>query len=402
MNSEFFDALRLLEKEKNINLSELSEKIKNAIAIAIKKHYGNVTNTIIDLDIDKNIFSVAIIKNVVENVEDRINEISLIDARKFDHNAQIGYPVMIELDTTQFGRIAALSAKHVIKQGIRDAEKNHIFNELKQYEHSIVSAVVSKVDPLRYNASLIIGSSEVIFPRSEQIPNEKLIEGDVIKIYVSEVSKTDKGPKIIISRTNPDFIRQLFIMEIPEIKKGLIEIKSIVREVGSRTKISVKSLDPNIDPVGSCVGNKGLRINKIVKELNGEKVDVIKYSDDFVEYISNALAPAKISCVIADPSVTQACYVFVPNDQLSLAIGNRGQNVRLSAKLTGWKIDIKPEGSFDLIKSQIEQKQDSLESESATGIKSEILDTNAIKNDNPLFFNFDMESNNDITNDSNE
>ncbi len=361
MNNDFFEALKLLKEEKNIDLCDLTEKIKNAIAVAIKKNYGNMTGIFIDLDICKNVFSVFITKNVVDEVTDDLNEILLDEALKYDVNAKVGFPVMIKLDPKKFGRIAALSAKHIIKQGIREGEKNQIYNNLKGKEHMVVSAIVSKLDPRRLNASLLIDSSEVILPRSEQIPNEQLVEGDVIKVYISEVSRTEKGPKILISRTHTELVKQLFEMEVPEIKRKIIEIKSVAREAGSRTKVAVSSYNENIDPVGSCVGAQGLRVNKIVNELNGEKIDIVKYSDDFVEYISNALAPATISCVMADPLAEKNCYVVVPDKQLSLAIGNRGQNVRLSAKLTGWKIDIKPESMLEEVRNEIEIKRQELE-----------------------------------------
>lgn len=390
MNNEFFDALRLLEKEKNINLNNLTEKIKNAISLAIRKNYGNISNIIINLDIEKNIFSTSIIKNVVEQVTDNLNEISLSEALKYDINAKVGYPVMIDLDTKKFGRIAALSAKHIIKQGIRDAEKDKIYETLKQKEHMVISAIVSKVDPQRSNVSLMIDSSEIILPKLEQIPNEHLVEGEVIKIYVSEVTKTEKGPKILISRSHPELVKHLFMMEIPEIKTGIIEIKSVAREAGARTKIAVYSNNENIDPVGSCVGAKGIRVNKIVNELKGEKIDIIQYSDDFVEYISNALAPANISCVVADPTVDKSCYVFVSNDQLSLAIGNRGQNVRLSAKLTGWKIDIKTDDMLNDIRNEIEQKQQNLENTENLEDNTEEINND---DDNQMIFNFDEEIN---------
>lgn len=354
MNKEFFDALRLLKKEKGIDINELLEKIKNAIVIAIKKEYGNVLNIIVELDIDKDIFSIFIIKNVVEEIKDATNEILLDEALKYDANAKIGFPITIKLELKKFGRIAVISAKHVIKQGIRDAEKNYVYNQFKEKEHNIVSAIVTKVDPKKGDVTIAIDLSETILRKSEQIPNEIFVEGDVIKIYVSEVTKTDSGPKILISRTHPELVKKLFENEVPEIIDGIIEIKSIAREAGSRTKIAVISNDDNIDPVGSCIGAKGMRINKIVSELAGEKIDIIKYSDDFVEYISNALAPATITCVIAKPTAEKRCYVVVPESQISLAIGHRGQNVRLSAKLTGWKIDIKPESMLDEVRKEIE------------------------------------------------
>lgn len=361
MNKEFFDALKLLEQEKNINLDELTERIKNAISIAIKKDYGSSSNVVIDLNIDENVFNVNILKDVVEEVEDESTQISLSDALRYDFNARIGYPILIKLDTKKFGRIAALSAKHVIKQGIRDAEKNRLYECMKEKEHTVVSAVVSKIDPQRFNVTVLIDSFEILLPGSEQMPNESFVEGDVIKLYVSEVTKTERGPKIVISRNAPELVRFLFEVEVPEIRKGLIEIKSIVREAGVRTKISVDSNNELIDPVGSCVGVKGVRVNKIVEELNDEKIDIIQYSDNYVEYITAALSPTIVKDIIVDPSAPKACCVIVPENQLSLAIGAQGQNVRLAAKLTGWKLDIKPECMMDEIKTEMSRKKAILE-----------------------------------------
>jgi len=232
-----------------------------------------------------------------------------------------------------------------------------MYDEFKEKEHQIISAVVNKVDPKRENATLQISLFEIILSKPEQIPNELLTEGDIIKVYISGVTKTEKGPRILISRTHPNFVRKLFEIEVPEIISGIIEIKNIVREAGSRTKIAVISNNPAIDPVGSCVGNKGIRVNKVVNELSGEKIDIIKYSDDFMEFISNSLSPATINSVLLDPSSEKACYVIVPDDQLSLAIGNKGQNVRLSAKLTGWKIDIKPQSEAYEVQAKINLNQ---------------------------------------------
>ena len=357
MNNDFFDALKILQKEKELNIYGLIEKIKNAIIVAIKKDYGNINNVLVDIDIDKNIFSIFIIKTAVEQVADPVNEILLEEAIKYDINAQVDTLIYIELNAKKFGRIAALSAKQVIKQGIRDAEKNRMYDEFKEKEHQIISAVVNKVDPKRENATLQISLFEIILSKPEQIPNELLTEGDIIKVYISGVTKTEKGPRILISRTHPNFVRKLFEIEVPEIISGIIEIKNIVREAGSRTKIAVISNNPAIDPVGSCVGNKGIRVNKVVNELSGEKIDIIKYSDDFMEFISNSLSPATINSVLLDPSSEKACYVIVPDDQLSLAIGNKGQNVRLSAKLTGWKIDIKPQSEAYEVQAKINLNQ---------------------------------------------
>lgn len=361
MNKEFFEALRMLEKEKGIDIEGLVEKIKNAITVAIRRDYGNVENIFIDLNPSKNMFEVYICKNVVEEVSNPINEVLLEEALKYDTKAEVGLQIRIKLQTKHFGRIAALSAKHVIKQGIRDAERNQLYIEFKQKEHQIVSALVSKIDPRKGNATVEIGSSETILPKSEQISGESLKEGDVIKIYVSEVTQTEKGPKIMISRTHPSLVKKLFEAEVPEIKDGIVEVKSIAREAGSRSKIAVTSNNPDIDAVGSCVGSRGMRVNNIVSELGGEKIDIIKYSDNLEEFISNSLAPANIISVIIDPTLEKTCVVIVPDEQLSLAIGNKGQNVRLSAKLTGWKIDIKPQSLKDSVDEQMKLKIEDFE-----------------------------------------
>ena len=346
MNNEFFEALALLEKEKGISADYLLEKIKAAIAIAVKRDYGGTENALVEIDPARGAFRVAIRKDVVEAVENQYTDILLQDAYQYDKHAEVGGTVEIPLETKQFGRIAAQAAKHVIRQGIREAEKGQILQEFQSKEHEIVSAVVSRIDPKKGVATLEIGRSEAILPKSEQVPTEELVEGQRIKVYVVEVANSEKGPRIMISRTHPGLVKRLFEIEVPEIYDGTVEVKAISREAGSRTKLAVWSKDENVDAVGACIGPKGSRVAKIVDELDGEKIDVVKYSEDPAQFISAALSPADVISVEVDPDGAKTCKVTVPDHQLSLAIGNKGQNARLAAKLTGWKIDIRPESGF--------------------------------------------------------
>jgi N utilization substance protein A len=346
MNTEFFEALALLEKEKGIPADYLLEKIKAAIAIAVKRDYGGSENGQVEIDPEKGKFSVAIRKTVVEAVENPNTEILLEDAYKYDKKVQTGSTVDIPLETKQFGRIAAQAAKHVIRQGIREAERGQMMQEFQSREHEIISAKVVRTDPARGSATLEIGKSEAMLTRQEQVPGEELHEGDHVKVYVVEVAPTDRGPRVMLSRTHPGLVKRLFEMEVPELYDGTVELKAISREAGSRTKIAVYSKDPNVDAVGACIGPKGARVAKIVDELNGEKIDVVKYSEDPGEFVAAALSPSQVVSVEVAEDGSKNCTVKVPDNQLSLAIGNKGQNARLAAKLTGWKIDIKPESGF--------------------------------------------------------
>ena len=252
----------------------------------------------------------------------------------------------IPLETKQFGRIAAQTAKHVIKQGIREAERGQVLKEFQSREHEIITATVISTDPVRGNVTLEIDHNEAYLLKSEQIPGETFEDGEKIKVYVVEVANSERGPKVMISRTHPGLVKRLFEIEVPEVYEGTVEIKAVSREAGSRTKLAVWSRDPDVDAVGACIGARGARVAKIVDELGGEKIDVVQYSEDPVEFISAALSPARVVSVEVDPDGARACKVKVPDEQLSLAIGNRGQNARLAARLTGWKIDIKPESGF--------------------------------------------------------
>lgn len=345
-NDEFFEALEQMEKEKGIPCDYIAEKISSAVVVSVKKDYGSKDIVFCDIDCDKRIFSVYIRKNVVDDIEDPDTDILVQDAQKYKKGAMAGDVVEIPLDTRQFGRIAAQTAKHVIRQGIRDAERGQTLSEFQSKNQELVTALVNNVDPRTGNATVEIAHSEAILPKAEQVPGEELHEGDRIKVYVVDVRDSEKGPKIMISRTHSGLVKRLFEMEVPEIFDGTIEIKAISREAGSRTKLAVYSKDENVDPIGACIGPRGSRVAGIVDELGGEKIDIVKYSDDPAEFIKGALSPANVLSVEIDPEGAKACRVTVPDSQLSLAIGNRGQNVRLAARLTGWKIDIRPESGF--------------------------------------------------------
>ncbi|MEM1484674.1 transcription termination factor NusA [Oscillospiraceae bacterium PP1C4] len=345
-NGEFFEALSLLEKEKGIPAVLLAEKIATAIGNAIRRDMGASDDSVVEIYPATGHFYVAMRKTVVADIINPAQEILPEEAVKYDSGATLGDVVEVPLDTKQFGRIAAQTAKHVIRQGIREVERGQLFEEYSSRQHDIVSATVIKTDPKKGNVTLEIGKSEAILPKSEQVPDEILKDNTRIKVYVVDVVNGEKGPRIMISRTHPGLVKRLFEMEVPEIFDGTIEVKSISREAGSRTKLAVWSNDANVDPVGACIGPKGQRVSAIVDELGGEKIDVIKYSNDPAEFIAAALSPADVVSVEVDPEGAKVCRVTVPDHQLSLAIGNKGQNARLAAKLTGWKIDIKPESGF--------------------------------------------------------
>ena len=346
MNAEFFEALAMLEKEKGISVEYLCEKIENAIAIAIRRDYVGVEDPKVVIDPETRTFEVAIRKTVVDEVGDPANQILLDQAVKYNKKAQVGDIVDIPLETKEFGRIAAQTAKHVIKQGIREAERGQVLKEFQSREHEIITATVMGTDPIRESVTLEIDHSEAFLLKSEQIPGETFTDGEKIKVYVVEVAASERGPKVMISRTHPGLVKRLFEIEVPEVYEGTVEIKAVSREAGSRTKIAVWSRDPDVDAVGACIGNRGSRVAKIVDELGGEKIDVVQYSEDPAQFISAALSPARVVSVEVDPDGAKACKVKVPDEQLSLAIGNKGQNARLAARLTGWKIDIKPESGF--------------------------------------------------------
>ncbi len=345
-NTEFFEALRLLEKEKGIDGAYLLEKIQAAIVLAVKKDFGGKDNIVVKTDANSGEFAVSLYKRVVDEVEDPDEEMIVEEAVKYQPTAKVGDTVEIKLETRQFGRIAAQTAKHVIRQGIREAERGQKFLEFQRHNQELVTALVSRVDPRTGAATVEIGKSEAVLPKTEQVGDEELREGMRVKVYVVDVRETEKGPRVLISRTHPGLVKRLFEMQVPEIFDGTVEIKAVSREAGSRTKLAVQAHDENVDAVGACIGAKGIRVAEIVEELGGEKIDIIEYSDDPEKFIAAALAPAKVVGVEVDPDGAKACRVTVPDAQLSLAIGNKGQNARLAARLTGWKIDIRPESGF--------------------------------------------------------
>jgi N utilization substance protein A len=346
-SAAFFTAIELFEKERGIPRSYMLEKVEQALVKAYRRDNAGVTdNVFAEIDEEKKTLTLFVQKQVVENVENAALEVSLDEALTHDPGAELGGTVDIEIKTSSFGRIAAQTAKQVIIQGIREAERGQMFAEFTSKEHDILTAQVVRTD--RRTGALILETgagadkTELILAAGEQARDEYFHDGDRIKVFVVEVRKTGRGPQIVISRTHPGLVKKLFELEVPEIKDGLVEVRSIAREPGSRTKIAVCALDGNIDPRGACIGPKSRRVNNVVKELRGEKIDIVLYSDDAEIYIAQALAPAMVIKVVLSPEA-KSCRVVVPDDQLSLAIGKEGQNARLAAKLTGYKIDIKPQ-----------------------------------------------------------
>jgi transcription termination/antitermination protein NusA len=344
-NSEIFEALEMLEKERGISVDFMIDRIKKAIVTACKNNCGN-EDCVVNVDQAKGLFEVSLNKTVVEDITDKGKEILLEKAREIDPAAAVGDTVPVPMDTKDFGRIAAMTARNIIRQGIRDGERSRMLQEFESKQQELVSALVDQVDPRSGAATLIIGKAEAVLPKSEQVPGETLQAGDHIKVYVVDVKETEKGPRAMLSRIHPDLVKRLFEEEVPEIYDGTVEIKAVSREAGSRTKIAVLSHNPDVDAVGSCIGSKGMRVNHIVAELGGEKIDIVEYSDDPQKFVASALSPATVVGVTPAEDGSRACRVTVPDDQLSLAIGNKGQNARLAAKLTGWKIDIKPQSGF--------------------------------------------------------
>ncbi len=347
MNTEFFDAISDIEAEKGIPRQFMYDKIRQAMLAAFRRDNPECGDNVeVIMDEEKKRIEMVVKKSVAETVTDPNAEILPDQAHKISKKAKIGDIVSIPVETKKFGRIAAQAAKNVIIQGIREAERGLVYEEFTSKEHEILTGVVSHVEPRNGSVSIRISSNseftEAMLSANERIKTEALHEGDRIKVYVVEVRNSTRGPQVLISRTHPGLVKRLFELEVPEIFDGTVEIRSIAREAGSRTKIAVWSDDPNVDPIGSCVGPKGSRVASIVNELNGEKIDIVKYSETPEEYIAAALSPSEVvSVTMLDDS--KSCRVVVPDSQLSLAIGKEGQNARLAAKLTGFKIDIKPE-----------------------------------------------------------
>ena len=340
---DFFEALQLLEMEKGIDAAYLIEKITNAIVIAVKRDYDVADNVNVTINPETSPLRGSITKTAVAEVEDPATQISLDEALKYNSRPAEGMPVEIVLDTRQFGRIAAQTAKHVIRQGIREAERSQLIAQYQNKVYEVVTATVQKVEPATGNATVEIDRSEVMLFKNEQLPNDDLKEGDHIKVYVVDVVNFERRCTLKISRTHKDLVKRLFEREVPEIFDGVVEIKAISREAGSRTKMAVWSKNPDVDPIGACIGPKGSRISAVVSELRGEKIDIVKYSEDDAEFITQALSPAVVLGVEILPGEEKMCRVTVPDNQLSLAIGNKGQNAKLAAKLTGYKIDIRAE-----------------------------------------------------------
>ena len=342
---EIFVALAMLEKERGIPQNFMMGKIIQALTTAYKRDHEGVENVIVDVDEEKHDLRMYVQKEIVEEVMDPANEISLEDARKRSAQAELGGIVNIPVENVEFGRIAAGNGKQVIIQGLREAEHGMIYDEWGSKQHEILTGTVTRIDPRNGNVILKIGtgseSTEAVLTQNEQVPGEELVEGQMIKVYLVEVRRTTRGPQVLISRTHPGLVKRLFELEVPEIYDGSVEIRSIAREAGNRTKMAVWSEDENIDPIGACVGPRGQRVNAIVEELRGEKIDIIKYSEDPAAFIAAALAPADV-LEVRLAAEGKSCRVVVPDDQLSLAIGKEGQNARLAARLTGYKIDIKP------------------------------------------------------------
>ena len=340
MNNELLEALTILEQEKNISKETLLEAIENSLLTACKNHFGKADNIKVNIDPETCEFHVLAEKTVVEKVEDDVTEISLANARMIDSAYNLGDVVNVEVKSKEFGRIATQNAKNVILQKIREEERKAIYSEYYSMEKDVVTGIVQRY--VGKNISINLGKADAILTENEQVKGEVFKPTERIKVYILEVKSTPKGPKIMVSRTHPELVKRLFESEVTEVKDGIVEIKSIAREAGSRTKIAVYSNDPDVDPVGACVGMNGARVNAIVSELRGEKIDIINWNENPAMLIENALSPAKVISVIADGEEKSA-KVVVPDYQLSLAIGKEGQNARLAARLTTYKIDIKSE-----------------------------------------------------------
>lgn len=347
MNAEFFTAIEDIEKEKGIPRQYMYDKINQAMLAAFRKDNPDAAdNVVIEMNEEKKKIEMYVLMDVVETVENPAVQLSFDAAHNINKRARVGMTIKVPVEPKKFGRIAAQAAKQVIIQGIREAERGMVFEEFTSKEHEILTGVVQRIDPRNGSVSIKISSNseftEAVLPANEQIKSEQLKEGDRIKVYVVEVRNSSRGPQVLISRTHPGLVKRLFELEVPEIFDGTVEIKSIAREAGSRAKMAVWSNDPDVDPIGACVGPKGGRVAAIVEELGGEKIDIVKYSDMIEEYVAAALAPSEVISV-TKLDEGKSCRVIVPDSQLSLAIGKEGQNARLAAKLTGYKIDIKPE-----------------------------------------------------------
>lgn len=379
------EAFATLEKTKGIKQDVIVDAIKAALVAAYKKNYNQAQNVEVDFDERKGDFKVMAVKTVVDEVQDDRLEVSLKDALAINRAYEVGDEIRFEETPKNFGRIAAQTAKQVIMQRLREAERNHIIDEYSQYEDELVTGTVERRDN-RF-VYVKIGNVEAVMPHHDQMPNEVYNPQDQIRVLVTHVGSDSKGAQITVSRTAPDMVKRLFEQEVPEIYDGTVEIVSIAREAGDRTKMAVKSNDPNIDPVGTCVGQKGARVQNVVNELGGENIDIVKYEEDPSDFIANALNPAEVIAVqFGDDEDEKSALVIVPDYQLSLAIGKKGQNVRLAARLTGYKIDIRPESEVEFVdeKSSDSESEDAADEsqEPATNEETASNDAEAADTDN--------------------
>lgn len=347
MSKEMLGALDALEQEKGVKKEIVIEALEAALVSAYKRNYGQAQNVEVEFDQKKGNIHVYAVKEVTDEVFDSRLEVSYQDALEINKAYEVGDTIRFEVTPKDFGRIAAQTAKQVIMQRVREAERSIIYNEYSQYENEIMQGIVERRDNKFIYVNL--GKIEAVLSKQDQIPNEVYNAHDRIKVYVSKVENTTKGPQVFVSRTHPDLVKRLFEQEVPEIYDGTVEIVSIAREAGDRTKMAVRSTDPNVDPVGTCVGPKGQRVQLVVNELHGENMDIVKWEEDPSDYIANALNPAEVIAVQFNDGNEHTCTVIVPDYQLSLAIGKKGQNARLAAKLTGYKIDIKPESEVEFV-----------------------------------------------------
>ncbi|TVV09206.1 transcription termination/antitermination protein NusA [Lactobacillus jensenii] len=348
MTKEMLEAFATLENEKGIKQEIIVDAIKAALVAAYKKNYNQAQNVEVDFDERKGNFKVMAIKTVVDEVQDARLEVSLKEALEINKAYEVGDEIKFEVTPKDFGRISAQTAKQVIMQRLREAERNHIVSEYSQYQDELVTGVVERHDN-RF-VYVMIDKVEAVMPRGDQMPNEVYNPQDKIRVLVTKVGNDTKGAQIVVSRTAPDMVKRLFEQEVPEVYDGTVQIVSVAREAGDRTKIAVKSDDPNIDPVGTCVGPKGARVQNVVNELGGENIDIVKYEDDPADFIANALNPVEvIAAQFGEDEDEKSALVIVPDYQLSLAIGKKGQNVRLAARLTGYKIDIRPESQVEFV-----------------------------------------------------
>ena len=375
MNKEFLDALTELEREKNISKEDIITAIEDAVELAYKKNYGNYPNVRVIVDREDGEVLVLMSKEVVEEVEDDMMEVSLEEARSYDERYEVGDVIEYQVDPKDFGRIAAQTAKQVVVQRIREAERRNSYDEFVNKQGEIITAKIERIN--NGTMFLSVGNSEGILPLSEQVKTESFNVGDRIKVYVIDVKKATKGPQIFLSRSHPGLVRRLFELEVPEISDGTVEIKGIAREAGSRTKIAVYSHDENVDPVGACVGNKGTRVQNIVDELFGEKIDIIVWDEDPAVLISNVLRPAEVEGVYINyiSEKEKMATAVVPEQQLSLAIGREGQNVRLAARVSGWKIDIKSKSQLEDSGFDFDEYEDQDEAEVEAIIDDEVATT---------------------------